>query len=155
MLILKYLRCTRMSCWDKFGFSYRWCCFSFISLRRHCGVYSETRIHRSRHSSPDIFSVCVFEMHILLSWYVVLLLFKSLPAHFTSDFPLYLPVSFLLSSPHPAFIIFLPPASSFPACERGIRRRKAIYDHQPMARFNPFASSTQIRASEIKRDKQK
>lgn len=64
MLILKYLRCTRMSCWDKFGFSYRWCCFSFILLRRHCGVYSETRIHRSLHSSPDIFSVCVFEMHV-------------------------------------------------------------------------------------------
>lgn len=90
----------------------------------------------------------------LLSWYVVSLLFKSLPS------PLHLRLPFFIL----LFPFFSPPrtlllSSSFPRpppsqhARVGFRRRKAVYDHQPMARFNP--SCTQMRASEIKRDKQK
>lgn len=72
-------------------------------------------------STPDICCVCVFEMHVFT---VMIRSFASfqIPSQPTSPQTslLYPPVSFLLSSPHPAFIIFLPPASSFPACESGI-----------------------------------
>lgn len=98
----------------------------FVSLVLFFFYFAEKalwRLFRSAliHPSLDICSVCGFEMHVFTVMICGFRFFSNpSPAHFTSDFPLYLPVSFLLSSPHPAFIIFLPPVSSFPACQRGI-----------------------------------
>lgn len=64
-------------------------------------------------------------------------------------FPFFsLPRILLLSSSFPRS----PPSQH---ARGGFIRHKAIYDHQPMATFNPFTSCTQMRAWEIRWDKQK
>lgn len=129
--------------------------FYFAEKALWC-LFRNPLTHRSLQSSPDSCSVCVIEMHVFT---VMICGFASfqIPSQPTS------PQTFLFIL---LFPFFSPPrtqllSSSFPRpppsqhARGGFRRRKAIYDHQPMARFNPFASCTQMRASEIKRDKQK
>lgn len=124
--------------------------FYFAEKALWC-LYRNPLIHRSLHSTPDICSVCVIEMHVFT---VMICSFASfqIPSQPTSPqtslfillFPFFSPPrTLLLSSSFPR-----PPPSQH--ARVGFRRRKAIYDHQPMARVNPFASCTQMRASEIK-----
>lgn len=119
-----------------------------VSIPKHKSIGPCTHL---RISLVFVCSKCTFYCHDMS------FCFFSNPSQHTSPqtslfiflFPFFSPPrTLLLSSSFPR-----PPPSQH--ARGGFRWRKAIYDHQPMARFNPFASSTHIRASEIKRDKQK
>lgn len=149
----------RVSCRDKFVYSFFpcWFCFPCISLS---GVCSATHLFWVRLSSPSVCGVgmfaCVWNARLWCRWYATAVIFSlydfcssvvsapSLEAHVRVP-----SLSFYFLSS------FLPP-SFFPPPSQHARRRKAIYDQRPMARrVYPFTSCNQTRASEIKRDKKK